>query len=59
MCVPNDMGTKEAAEKWGYSQNTISDWCRKGLIKAEQDAPGSSWRIPKDTECPKKIKIKK
>jgi len=39
MCVPNDMGTKEAAEKWGYSKNTIAKWCREGLIKAEQDAP--------------------
>lgn len=57
--MPNDMGTKEASEKWGYAQRTISEWCRKGLIKAEQDAPRSPWRIPKDTECPRKIKIMK
>ena len=57
--MPNDMGTKEAAERWGYTQSTVSKWCREGLIKAEQDAQGSPWRIPKDTECPKKIKIMK
>ena len=52
-----DMGTKEAAEKWGYAQSTISKWCRNGLIpNATQDKEGSTWHIPKDTECPKKIK---
>lgn len=53
------MGTKEAESKWGYSQSTISAWCRNGKIEgAEQDAKGSPWRIPKDAECPK-IKKKK
>ena len=47
------MGTKEAAEKWGYKQSTISEWCRKGLVAgATQDAPGSPWHIPVDAECP-------
>lgn len=51
------MGTREASEKWGYSQSTISKWCREGLIKdATQDAPGSPWHIPKDAVCPKNIK---
>ena len=55
-----DMGTKEAAEKWGYKQSTISKWCREGLIKnATQDSKGSTWHIPKDTKCPKKIKKQK
>ena len=27
------MGTKEAAKLWGYTQATIADWCRKGLIE--------------------------
>lgn len=47
------MGTKEAAEKWGYSQTTIAKWCREKLIDAEQDAAGSPWRIPIDTACPR------
>lgn len=47
------MGTKEASDKWGVSRNTISGWCRDGrILNAEQDAKGSPWRIPKDTECP-------
>ena len=54
------MGTKEASEKWGYSQAVISKWCREGLVdKAEQDKKGSPWRIPINTECPKKNKIRK
>ena len=49
------MGTKEAAKKWGYPQDTISKWCRKGLIEgAEHDSKGSPWRIPVNAECPKK-----
>ena len=28
-----DMGTKEAAEKWGYTQETIRKWCSQGLIE--------------------------
>jgi len=51
------MGTKEAAELWGYSQKTISEWCRKGLIQdANQDKKGSPWHIPKNAKCPKEIK---
>ncbi len=41
------MGTKEAAEKLGVKQATVSAWCREGRIpNAEQDAYGSPWRIP-------------
>ncbi len=48
------MGTKEAAEKWGYKQSTISAMCRDKVIQgAEHDAPGSPWRIPVDTPNPK------
>lgn len=46
------MGTKEASSLWGVSQNTISRWCREKKIPAEQDAPGSPWRIPVDTFPP-------
>ncbi len=53
-----DMGTKEAAEKWGYTQNTISKWCRDGLIPgATQDKSGSPWHIPMNAECPKRKRI--
>lgn len=41
------MGTKAAAEKWGYTPATISKWCRNNLIKnAEHDGEGRPWRIP-------------
>lgn len=53
--MADSMGTKEAAEKWGYSQQTIGSWCRKGLILgATQDDKGSPWHIPKDALCPRK-----
>ena len=52
-----DMGTKEASEKWGYMQETISKWCKLGIIPGvTQDKKGSPWHIPKKAECPKKIK---
>jgi len=55
--MSDTMGTKEASEKWGYSQRTISEWCRKKLIvDATQDAEGSPWHIPKTAECPKKVR---
>ncbi len=54
------MGTKEASEKWGYSQPIISGWCRKGLIDgAEQDSKGCPWRIPVNAKCPRKIKMER
>ena len=41
------VGTKDAAKMLGVSQSTISRYCRESIIKnAEQDAPGSPWRIP-------------
>ena len=52
-----DMGTKEASEKWGYTQATIRIWCKNGLIEgATQDSSGSPWHIPKDAKCPRKVK---
>lgn len=52
------MVTKEASKKWGYSQSVISRWCRDGLIpNAEQDGKGSPRHIPKEAECPKKLKL--
>ena len=53
------MGTKEAAELWGYDQKTVSKWCREGKIPdADQDSKGSTWHIPKNAPCPKPIKKK-
>ena len=53
------MGTKEASELWGYSQATISEWCRNGMIEgADQDRKGSPWHIPKNAQCPRPIKNK-
>lgn len=54
--MSDSMGTKEASEKWGYSQNTISKWCREGLIEgADQDSVGSPWHIPKE----RKVAVRK
>lgn len=48
-------GTKACAEIWGYAQATITKWCREGKIPgAEQDGPGSPWRIPIDVQPPKR-----
>lgn len=48
------MGTKEAAQKWGYTQATVARWCREGIIKsAEHDSAGSPWRISVNEKCPK------
>lgn len=56
----SDMGTLEASKKWGYTQETIRKWCREGKIaNATQDKVGSTWHIPPDAECPRKIKISK
>ena len=42
------VGTKEAAEMLGWAQNTVAKKCREGFfLRAEQDAKGSPWRIPK------------
>ncbi len=55
--MADSMGTKEASEIWGWSQSSISKWCRDGLVKgATQDSPGSPWHIPKDAKCPKELR---
>lgn len=44
---PGYFGTKEAARQLKVSIGTLSRRCRQGKIPgAEQDAPGSPWRIP-------------
>ena len=48
-----DMGTKEAAKKWGVTQETVQKWCREGKIEgATQDKKGSPWHIPKNAKIP-------
>jgi hypothetical protein len=53
------MGTKEKAEQLGVEQKKISVWCRKGNFgdSAEQDAPGSPWRIDENA-IPRGIRTK-
>lgn len=54
-----DMGTKQAAEKWGVSQATVAKWCRNNLIDGvTQDKKGAPWHIPKNAKPPMKRKIK-
>ncbi len=51
------MGTREASEKWAYSQSTIANWCKAGKIPgAVQYRDRGPWFIPKDAKCPKKKK---
>ena len=56
----SDMGTKQAAEMWGVSQDTVRRWCTEGKVPgATQDKKRSPWHIPSDAECPKnKTKLK-
>ena len=57
--MADTMGTNEASKLWGYSQRTISKWCRENSIPgAEQDKEGSPWHIPKDAVCPCAIRNK-
>ena len=57
--MADTMGTREASEKWGYSQTTIAIWCRQGKIPgAQQYKERGPWAIPKDAICPQKIKKK-
>ena len=52
--MADTMGTREASEKWGYSQATIANWCNQGKIPgAKQYRNRGPWYIPKNTECPK------
>lgn len=49
-----DMGTREASEKWGVSQQLVQRWCREGKIpNATQDKKGTPWHIPRNAVCPK------
>ncbi len=48
-----DMGTKEAAELWGVSQDRVRAWCRRtNDKKITQDKKGSPYHIPRDYPNP-------
>lgn len=48
------MGAREAAQKWGVKQSTVTRWCREHKIPgAEKDGYGTPWRIPANALCPK------
>lgn len=51
-----DMGTKEASEKWGVTQQKVQKWCREGKITPQptQDKKGSAWHIEKNAVPPKR-----
>lgn len=53
------LSVKEVAKKWGYSESTIRNWCKEGLIKVTIGAEKKNghWQIPIDAECPKKVKV--
>lgn len=52
--IINYMSTKEAAEKWGVTVNTVSKWCRedKIIFIAKPEKVGGQWRIPVDAKYP-------
>lgn len=57
--LADTIGTNQASEMWGYTPETISKWCRLGLISgASQDKKGSPWHIPNDAVCPRPIRKK-
>lgn len=51
--MSDSIGTKEFAEKYGVTQQTVANWCRLGkIVGADHDAKGSPWHIPKDATPP-------
>lgn len=51
------LGTSAAAEILGVSRDTVSKWCRDGVLDAEHDGEGRPWRISEsEVERMKKIR---
>ena len=45
----SDMGTKEAAELWGVSQDRVRAWCKRtDDEQITQDKKGCPYHIPKN-----------
>ncbi len=42
------MTTKEAAERWGFSEETIRKWCKSNQLSAvvKAEKVRGRWRIP-------------
>lgn len=51
----SDMGTRDAFELWGVSQEKIQHWCRS-IVSSDsritQDRKGTPYHIPKDYPNP-------
>lgn len=50
-----DMGTREASDLWGVSQEKVQRWCRTIILtdkRITQDKKGSSYHIPRDYPNP-------
>lgn len=54
------MTTKEASTKWGYSESTIREWCKSGLLSVvcKAEKVSGRWQIPLAAKCPKPLKKK-
>lgn len=52
------MTTREAATRWGYTEETVRKWCKAGLLYSIKKAEKKNgrWLIPADAECPKQLK---
>ena len=51
------IGTREAANKWRISQNTVQNLCRLGMIPgAIQEKKGACWYIPGNAQITLKFK---
>ena len=50
---------KEAAARWGYSEETIRKWCKQGLfsVVCKAEKKSGRWQIPVAAQCPKPIKL--
>ena len=55
------ISVSEASKRWGYSESTIRNWCKKGTVSVTCKAVKKSgrWQIPADAVCPKTIKKRK
>ena len=46
----NYITTKQASEKWGISERTVINYCKKGLIKDAKYT--DAWCIPENAKKP-------
>lgn len=55
------MTIKQAAERCGYSEETIRKWCKENKLFAVVEAQKvrGRWQIPANAKCPKPIRSRK